>query len=160
MSTLAVTPRPSELCQFTGPSYLKSSIREQEEALADGAQQVNNVVHSFRLQSTQFDKKSFLTYLKARPMPFKLPHSYCAQGYMKAIKGKLQETDPERVEVFEKNVSASFCHIVPHFPLSGSSVREKGLLLSLSRHHAPSDPYPANRLLPTSKTTVSLLLEA
>ena len=28
-----------------------------EEAMADGAEQVNNVIHSFRLQSTQFDKK-------------------------------------------------------------------------------------------------------
>ena len=40
------------------------SAEEQEEALEDGATQVNNVVHSFRLQQTSFDKKSFLTYLK------------------------------------------------------------------------------------------------
>ena len=40
------------------------SAEEQEEALEDGATQVNNVVHSFRLQSTTFDKKSYLTYLK------------------------------------------------------------------------------------------------
>lgn len=40
------------------------SADEQDEALEDGATQVNNVVHSFRLQSTTFDKKSFLTYLK------------------------------------------------------------------------------------------------
>lgn len=42
------------------------SAEEQEEALADGAQQVNNVVHSHRLQATTFDKKSYLTYLKVR----------------------------------------------------------------------------------------------
>ena len=40
------------------------SSEEQEEALEEGATQVNNVVHSFRLQSTTFDKKSFLAYLK------------------------------------------------------------------------------------------------
>jgi hypothetical protein len=40
------------------------SSEEQDEALEEGATQVNNVVHSFRLQSTTFDKKSFLTYLK------------------------------------------------------------------------------------------------
>lgn len=40
------------------------SQEEQDEALEDGATQVNNVVHSFRLQQTQFDKKSYLTYLK------------------------------------------------------------------------------------------------
>jgi hypothetical protein len=40
------------------------SAEEQEEATEDGAKTVNNVVHSFRLQTTAFDKKSFLTYLK------------------------------------------------------------------------------------------------
>ena len=41
------------------------SAEEQEEALQEeGATTVNNVVHSFRLQSTQFDKKSYLTFLK------------------------------------------------------------------------------------------------
>jgi len=46
-------------CQGANPS-----AEEQEEALEEGAVQVNNVVHSFRLASTTFDKKSFLTYLK------------------------------------------------------------------------------------------------
>ena len=44
------------------------SAEDGDEALEDGATQVNNVVYSFRLQSTQFDKKSFLTYLKVRPL--------------------------------------------------------------------------------------------
>ena len=42
------------------------STEEGEEALEDGATTVNNVVHSFRLQPTSFDKKSYLTYLKVR----------------------------------------------------------------------------------------------
>jgi len=33
------------------------SAEEMEEAMADGAEQVNNVIHSFRLQPTSFDKK-------------------------------------------------------------------------------------------------------
>ena len=33
------------------------SAEEAEEALEAGASQINNVVHSFRLQSTAFDKK-------------------------------------------------------------------------------------------------------
>ena len=33
------------------------SAEEMEEALESGAEQVNNVVHSFRLQATSFDKK-------------------------------------------------------------------------------------------------------
>ena len=63
------------------------SAEEQQEALENGGQQVINIVHSFRLQATTFDKKSYLTYLK---------------GYMKAIKTQLQSDAPERVEVFEK----------------------------------------------------------
>lgn len=45
------------------------SADDQEEALEEGAAQVNNVVYSFRLQSTQFDKKSYLTYLKVFTHP-------------------------------------------------------------------------------------------
>jgi hypothetical protein len=45
------------------------SAEDQEEALEDGATQTNNVVHSFRLQSTTFDKKSYLTYLKVSLFP-------------------------------------------------------------------------------------------
>jgi hypothetical protein len=40
------------------------SSEEQEDALEDGASQVNNIVYSFRLQPTSFDKKTYLTYLK------------------------------------------------------------------------------------------------
>lgn len=45
------------------------SAEEQEEALENGAQQVNNVVHSHRLQKTVFDKKSYLTHLKVSLQP-------------------------------------------------------------------------------------------
>ena len=40
------------------------SAEEAEDAVEDGMITVNNVVYSFRLQSTGFDKKGFLTYLK------------------------------------------------------------------------------------------------
>lgn len=40
------------------------SAEEQEDSLEEGAVSVNNVIHSFRLQGTAFDKKSYLTYLK------------------------------------------------------------------------------------------------
>lgn len=35
-----------------------SSAEEAEEALEEGEQRVNNIVHSFRLTETSFDKKS------------------------------------------------------------------------------------------------------
>jgi hypothetical protein len=60
-----------------------ASAEEAEEALDDQEVKVNNIIHSFRLQSTQFDKKGYLTYLK---------------GYMKAVKAALQQQGkPESV---------------------------------------------------------------
>jgi hypothetical protein len=35
-----------------------------EEGVEDQAQKVNNIVHSFRLQETSFDKKSYMAHLK------------------------------------------------------------------------------------------------
>lgn len=53
-----------------------ASAEEASEELEDGVENVNNVVYSFRLQSTSFDKKSYGIYLK---------------GYMKAVKAKITE---------------------------------------------------------------------
>lgn len=41
-----------------------ASAEEAAEEIEDGAVQVNNVVNTFRLQSTSFDKKSYLSHLK------------------------------------------------------------------------------------------------
>jgi len=57
-----LSPPPIQHSNF--PLGANPSAEEQEESLEDGAQMVNNVVHSFRLQSTAFDKKSYLTHLK------------------------------------------------------------------------------------------------
>ncbi|KAI9627409.1 hypothetical protein H4Q26_017406 [Puccinia striiformis f. sp. tritici PST-130] len=43
-----------------------ASAEEQAEALEDGASTVNNLVHTFRLAPTSFDKKTYMTYLKER----------------------------------------------------------------------------------------------
>lgn len=40
------------------------SAEEADEGADDGAQTVIDVVHSFRLNETSFDKKSYLTHLK------------------------------------------------------------------------------------------------
>jgi hypothetical protein len=42
-----------------------ASAEEAEEGVEDGAVQVNNVVNSFRLNQTSFDKKSYLSHLKS-----------------------------------------------------------------------------------------------
>lgn len=46
-----------------------ASAEEAEEGVEDQDVRVNNIVSSFRLQSTSFDKKSYLTYLKGKPPP-------------------------------------------------------------------------------------------
>jgi hypothetical protein len=53
-----------------------ASAEEAGEELEDGAETVNNVVYSFRLNSSSFDKKSYLTYLKGE-LP---PALYCGYG--------------------------------------------------------------------------------
>lgn len=103
------------------------SAEDQEDALEDGATQVNNVVHSFRLQSTAFDKKSYLTYLKA---------------YMKAVKAKLDE---DRVGAFEKDASAFAKKIVANFKdyefYTGESQNVDGMVALLNYREDGITPY-------------------
>ncbi|KAH0840139.1 translationally controlled tumor-associated [Lanmaoa asiatica] len=126
-----VYEHPSHLCPLahlhTGAN---PSAEEQDEGVEDGAEQVNNIVYSFRLQSTTFDKKSYLTYLK---------------GYMKAVKAKLQETNPDRVEVFEKGAAAYAKKIVANFKnyefYVGESMNPDGLVALLNYRDDGITPY-------------------
>ncbi|KAF4961859.1 hypothetical protein FSARC_10017 [Fusarium sarcochroum] len=70
-----------------------ASAEDADEALDDDSIQVNNIIYSFRLQPTTFDKKSFVVYLK---------------GYMKSVKSKLQELgrEAEYITQFEKSAQA------------------------------------------------------
>ena len=106
------------------------SAEDAEEALADDVVQVNNVVHSFRLQSTQFDKKSYLTYLK---------------GYMKAVKTHLGEKNPERVAIFEKNASAFAKKVVANFKdyefYTGESMNPDGMIALLNYREDGVTPF-------------------
>lgn len=79
--TLSPLPCPTD----TGAN---ASAEEADEGLEDTAVRVNNIVHSFRLQNTSFDKKGYLSYLK---------------GYLKAVKAALQEAgkSDEEVKTFE-----------------------------------------------------------
>ena len=61
------TYHPSDLSPLTHlHTGANPSSEEQTETLEDGAAQVNNVAHSFRLQPSPFDKKSYLAYIKVR----------------------------------------------------------------------------------------------
>jgi len=103
------------------------SSEEQEEALEEGTVQVNNVAYSFRLQSTSFDKKSYLTYLK---------------GYMKAVKANLPE---DRVEAFEKGAAAFAKKIVANFKdyefFTGESMNPDGMIALLNYREDGVTPY-------------------
>ena len=105
------------------------SAEEQQEALDNGAEQVINIVHSFRLQATSFDKKSYLTYLK---------------GYMKTIKQSLQETNPDRVPEFEKK-AAEFAKKVGKFNdwefYTGESMNPDGMVALLNYREDGVTPY-------------------
>ena len=106
------------------------SAEEQQEALDNGAEQVINIVHSFRLQATSFDKKSYLTYLK---------------GYMKTIKQNLQETKPERVPEFEKKAAEFAKKVVGKFNdwefYTGESMNPDGMVALLNYREDGVTPY-------------------
>ena len=76
------------------------SAEEADEGVEDGSETVNNIVYSMRLQSTSFDKKTYVTYLK---------------GYMKKVKAYLAEKDPSRVEAFEKGAQNYAKKIIANF---------------------------------------------
>lgn len=103
-----------------------------DEELDDGAEIVNNVVYSFRLQPTGFDKKSFLTYIK---------------GYMKAIKAKLQESNPDAVPTFEKGAQAYVKKIIGSFKdwefFTGESMDPDGMVVMLNYREDGTTPFVA-----------------
>ncbi|KND91662.1 Translationally-controlled tumor protein [Tolypocladium ophioglossoides CBS 100239] len=104
-----------------------------DEALEDTAVKVNNIVHSFRLQSTQFDKKGYLGYLK---------------GYLKAVKAALQErgTDADAISKFEKGAQKYVKEkLLPNFKdlefYTGESMDPDGLIVLLNYREDGVTPY-------------------
>lgn len=108
------------------------SAEDGDEDLEDGTEMVNNIVHTFRLQQSAFDKKSFLTYIK---------------GYMKQIKAKLQESNPDEVAVFEKGAQAYVKKVIGSFKdwefFTGESMDPDGMLVLLNYREDGTTPYVA-----------------
>ncbi|KAJ1945242.1 Ribosome associating protein [Linderina macrospora] len=106
------------------------SAEDGEEALEDGVETVNNVVHSFRLVETQFDKKSYMTYIK---------------GYMKSVAAKLAETNPERVDGFKADASALVKKILGNIKdyefYTGESMDPDGMVALLNYRADGVTPY-------------------
>ncbi|OBA20255.1 translationally controlled tumor protein [Metschnikowia bicuspidata var. bicuspidata NRRL YB-4993] len=107
-----------------------ASAEEAGDDLEEGVETVNNVVYSFRLSQTSFDKKSFLTYIK---------------GYMKAVKAKLAETDPDQVEVFEKGAQAYVKKVIGSFKdwdfYTGESMDPDAMIVLLNYREDGTTPY-------------------
>ncbi|CDK27405.1 unnamed protein product [Kuraishia capsulata CBS 1993] len=108
------------------------SAEDGGEDLEDGAQTVNNVVYSFRLQQTSFDKKSFLVYIK---------------GYMKRVKAYLAENDPDQVEAFEKGATAYVKKVVGSFKdwdfYTGESMDPDAMVILLNYREDGTTPFVA-----------------
>ncbi|PHH61137.1 hypothetical protein CDD81_754 [Ophiocordyceps australis] len=104
-----------------------------EEGAEDQAVKVNNIVHSFRLQSTSFDKKSYLAYLK---------------GYMKGVKAALQEKgeSADTISAFEKGAQTYVKEkLLPNFKdlefYTGESMNPDGLVVLLNYREDGVTPY-------------------
>ncbi|AET39595.1 Tma19p Ecym_4562 [Eremothecium cymbalariae DBVPG len=108
------------------------SAENGDEDVDDGTETVNNVVHSFRLQQTAFDKKSFLTYIK---------------GYMKEIKTRLQETNPDAISTFEKGAQTYVKKVIGSFKdwefFTGESMDPEAMLVLMNYREDGVTPFVA-----------------
>jgi hypothetical protein len=109
-----------------------ASAEEAEEGADDNVETKIDVVYSFRLTETAFDKKSYLTYLK---------------GYMKSVKAKLQEkgASAEEVTAFEKGAAGYAKKIVANFKdyefFTGESMNPDGMVVLLNYREDGVTPY-------------------
>lgn len=108
------------------------SAEEAEEGVDDNAQAVIDVVHSFRLNETSFDKKSYLSHLKT---------------YMKKVKEAMKEkgASEDEVKEFEKGASTFAKKIVGNFKdyefLIGESMDPDGMVILLNYREDGITPY-------------------
>jgi len=109
-----------------------ASAEEADEGVEDGAVQVNNVVNSFRLHSTSFDKKSYLSHLKT---------------YMKKVKEALKENGAgdDVVKEFETGAQAYAKKIVGKFKdydfYIGESMDPDGMVILMNYREDGTTPY-------------------
>ncbi|KAJ1799100.1 Ribosome associating protein [Coemansia sp. RSA 2399] len=106
------------------------SAEETEEAIESGAETVNDVVNAGRLQSTTFDKKSYMTYIK---------------GYMKDLAKYLEENEPERVDGFKKEAAELVKKVLGNFKdyefYTGEGMDPSGMVALLNYREDGITPY-------------------
>ncbi|KAG6365093.1 hypothetical protein INS49_006699 [Diaporthe citri] len=110
-----------------------ASAEEAEEGTDDQIVKVNNIIASFRLQSTQFDKKGYLAYLK---------------GYMKAVVAALQEAGKgeDEVKAFQTGAQKYVKEkLLPNFKdyefYTGESMNPDGMIALLNYREDGVTPY-------------------
>ncbi|KAK6601666.1 Translationally-controlled tumor protein-like protein [Botrytis cinerea] len=115
-----------------------ASAEEAEEGTEDAEQKVNNVVNSFRLNSTSFDKKSYLVHLKGMPV---------SSIDTQTVKKHLEESgaSAEEVTKFEKGAAAYAKKIVGGFKdydfFVGESMDPDGMVVLMNYREDGVTPY-------------------
>jgi len=108
------------------------SAEEQEEALDETSVQVIDIVDAFRFQKIDFDKKSYLSQLKA---------------YMRKVKAALKEkgASEEAIKKFETSASAYAKKIIANFGdyefYVGESMDPDGMVVLLNYREDGFTPY-------------------
>lgn len=108
------------------------SAEEGDEGIEDNAQTVIDVIHSFRLSETSFDKKSYLSHLKA---------------YMKTVKDKMKEkgASEDEIKEFVEGAQKFAKKIVGNFKdyefLIGESMDPDGMVILLNYREDGITPY-------------------
>ncbi|KAI3401297.1 hypothetical protein diail_12003 [Diaporthe ilicicola] len=110
-----------------------ASAEEAEEGTDDQVVKVNNIIASFRLQSTSFDKKGYLAYLK---------------GYMKAVVEALKEAGKgdDEVKAFQTGAQKYVKEkLLPNFKdyefYTGESMNPDGMIALLNYREDGTTPY-------------------
>ncbi|KAI8642252.1 translationally-controlled tumor protein [Parasitella parasitica] len=103
---------------------------DDEEVADSNTEKVNNVVYSFKLAPSTFDKKTYMSYIK---------------GYMKAIKKKLEVSNPERISIFEKQATTFIKKVLGNFKdyefYVGESMDPDGMVALLNYREDGIIPY-------------------
>ncbi|XP_022596431.1 translationally-controlled tumor protein [Seriola dumerili] len=91
----------------------EEAIESTESSSVSGV----DIILNHKLQETAFDKKQYLTYIKE---------------YVKVIKAKLEESNPERVEAFTVGMTAEVKKIVGNIKnyqfFTGESMNPEGMV--------------------------------
>jgi hypothetical protein len=107
-----------------------SAEGEDDEGVDDQSYQVIDVVDSFRLEQTSFDKKSYIA---------------CIKAYMKAVKAKLEESNPGRVATFEKGAQTYVKKILEKFDdfefYTGDSMDPEAMVIPMGYREDGITPY-------------------